>query len=97
MENTKLSQEELQSIQQLQEKNRAIVIEFGEVELIKLNLERRVENAKKFLAELREQENTFGKELSDKYGDGTVDLSTGEFVPAPKTEDAPAEEVSAAE
>jgi len=97
MENTKLSQEELQSIQQLQEKNRAIVIEFGEVELIKLNLERRVENAKKFLAELREQENTFGKELSDKYGDGTVDLSTGEFVPSPKTEDAPAEEVSAAE
>jgi|694.fasta_scaffold06460_17 hypothetical protein len=97
MENTKLSQEELQSIQQLQEKNRAIVIEFGEVELIKLNLERRVENAKKFLAELREEENTFGKELSDKYGDGTVDLSTGEFVPAPKTEDAPAGEVSAAE
>ena len=97
MENTKLSQEELQSIQQLQEKNRAIVIEFGEIELIKLNLERRAESAKKFLAELREEENTFGKELSDKYGDGTVDLSTGEFVPAPKTEDAPAEEVSAAE
>tara|TARA_R110000868_G_scaffold183975_8_gene425397 strand:+ start:34 stop:327 length:294 start_codon:yes stop_codon:yes gene_type:complete len=97
MENTKLSQEELQSIQQLQEKNRAIVIEFGEIELIKLNLERRAENAKKFLAELREEENTFGKELSDKYGDGTVDLSTGEFVPAPKTEDVPTEEVSAAE
>ena len=97
MKNTKLSQEELQSIQQLQEKNRAIVIEFGEIELIKLNLERRAENAKKYLAELREEENTFGKELSDKYGDGTVDLSTGEFVPAPKTEDAPAEEVSAAE
>lgn len=97
MKNTKLSQEELQSIQQLQEKNRAIVIEFGEIELIKLNLERRTENAKKYLAELREEENTFGKELSDKYGDGTVDLSTGEFVPAPKTEDAPAEEVSAAE
>ena len=97
MENTKLSQEELQSIQQLQEKNRAIVTEFGEIELIKLNLERRAENAKKYLAELREEENTFGKELSDKYGDGTVDLSTGEFVPAPKTEDASTEEVSAAE
>ena len=86
MENTKLSQEELQTIQQLQEKNRAIVMEFGEIELIKLNLERRAENAKKFLAELREEENTFGKDLSEKYGDGTVDLSTGEFVPAPAPE-----------
>ena len=76
MENTKLSQEELQTIQQLQEKNRAIVMEFGEIELIKLNLERRAENAKKFLADLREEENNFGKELSEKYGDGTVDLST---------------------
>lgn len=97
MENTKLSQEELQSIQQLQEKNKAIVMEFGEIEMIKLNLERKAENAKKFLAELREEENTFGKELSDKYGDGTVDLSTGEFVPAPNRQDAPTEEVSAAE
>jgi len=94
MENTKLSQEELQSIQQLQEKNRAIVMEFGEIELIKLNLERRAENAKKFLADLREEENTFGKSLSEKYGDGTVDLSTGEFVPAPAPE-APAAEESA--
>ena len=94
MENTKLSQEELQSIQQLQEKNRAIVMEFGEIELIKLNLERRAENAKKFLADLREEENAFGKSLSEKYGDGTVDLSTGEFVPAPAPE-APAAEESA--
>ena len=92
MENTKLSQEELQTIQQLQEKNRAIVMEFGEIELIKLNLERRAENAKKFLADLREEENNFGKELSEKYGDGTVDLSTGEFVPAPTAEEAPAAE-----
>jgi hypothetical protein len=92
MENTKLSQEELQSIQQLQEKNRAIVMEFGEIELIKLNLERRAENAKKFLADLREEENAFGKSLSEKYGDGTVDLSTGEFVPAPQAEEAPAAE-----
>jgi hypothetical protein len=61
-------------------------MEFGEIELIKLNLERRAANAKQFLAELREEESTFGKSLSEKYGDGTVDLSTGEFVPAPAPE-----------
>jgi len=94
MENQKLTQEELQQIATLQEKNRAIVTEFGEIELIKLTLERRVENAKRFLADLREEETTFGKELSDKYGDGTVDLQSGEFVPAPAPE-APAEEPAA--
>jgi len=81
MENTKLSQEELQTIQQLQEKNRTIIMEFGEIELIKLNLERRTDNAKQFLENLREEESAFGKLLSEKYGDGTVDLTTGEFVP----------------
>lgn len=82
MENTKLSQEELQTIQQLQEKNRTVIMEFGEIELIKLNLERRTDNAKQFLENLREEESAFGKLLSEKYGDGTVDLTTGEFVPA---------------
>ena len=88
MENQKLTQEELQQIADLQNKNRAIVSEFGEIELVKLNVEARVENAKKFLAELREAEQAFGKELSEKYGDGTVDLQSGEFVPAPKQEEA---------
>ena len=64
MENQKLTQEELQQIADLQNKNRAIVSEFGEIELVKLNIEARVENAKKFLAELRQAEQDFGKELS---------------------------------
>ena len=89
MENQKLSQEELQQIADLQNRNRAIVQELGEIELVKLNVERRRDNAEAFLAELRQAEADFGKALSEKYGDGTVDLATGEFVPAPA---APAEE-----
>lgn len=92
MENQKLTQEELGKIQELQEKNRALVLELGEISLIKLGLERRSENAEKFLGELREEEQAFGKELSEKYGDGTVDLQSGEFVPAPKQEEEPAAE-----
>lgn len=91
MENQKLTQEELQQIAELQEKNRAIVMELGEIELIRMNVERRRTNAEAFLAELRQAEADFGKSLSEAYGDGTVDLSTGEFVPAP----APAEEPAA--
>ena len=94
MENQKLTQEELQQIADLQTRNRAIVQELGEIELVRLNVERRRANADAFLAELRQAEADFGKSLSEKYGDGTVDLSTGEFVPAPAPE-APAVEESA--
>ena len=31
------------------------------------------------------------KELEDSYGVGTIDLQKGEFIPAPKQEEAPAE------
>ena len=92
MENQKLSQEELQQIADLQNRNRAIILELGEIELVKLNVERRRDNAEAFLAELRQAEADFGKALSEKYGDGTVDLSTGEFVAAPAPAEAPAEE-----
>ena len=91
MENQKLSQEELNTIRELQEKNRALVLELGEIELITLNLGKRKESAVKFLEDLRTQEQDFGKQLSEKYGDGTVDLQSGEFAPAPK-EEAPAAE-----
>ena len=36
--------------------------------------------------ELKEEEQTFGKELSDKYGNGSIDLEKGEFIPGPAAE-----------
>ena len=92
MENQKLTQEELGKIQELQEKNRAAVMELGEIAMITLNLEKRQEGAEKFIEELREEEQAFGKELSEKYGNGSIDLQSGEFVPAPAQEEAPAAE-----
>lgn len=98
MENQKLTQEELQTIANLQQRNNAVVAEFGQIELAKMNLETRRANAEAFLAELRTAEDEFGKELSDKYGTGSIDLASGEFVPAPdeapQTEEAPAEEAA---
>lgn len=92
MENQKLTQEELGKIQELQEKNRAAVMELGEIAMITLNLEKRQEGAEKFIEELRAEEQEFGKELSEKYGNGSIDLQSGEFVPAPAQEEAPAAE-----
>jgi hypothetical protein len=40
----------------------------------------------KFFNDLKEEEQDFGKELSDKYGVGSINLEKGEFTPAPATE-----------
>jgi hypothetical protein len=86
MENQKLTQEELQTLTQLQEKSRAITQEFGEISIIRLGVEEREANAKTYLTELRKAERDFGKELSDKYGNGTINLAEGEFIPTPAAE-----------
>jgi hypothetical protein len=86
MENKKLTTEEIQRITELQQKNNALATELGQVELIKLNLQIRREAAEKFLEELRSEEQELGKELTDKYGSGSINLETGEFVPNPTQE-----------
>ena len=84
MENKKLTREELEKIQEIQQKQSALVQELGQIGLAQLNLDRRQDNAEKFLEELREQESSFLKELQDVYGVGTIDLAKGEFIPAPE-------------
>jgi hypothetical protein len=35
-----------------------------------------------FYNQVKEDELTFGKELSEKYGDGTINIEKGEFIPS---------------
>ena len=81
METKKLSQEELKQIQDIQNKNQAITLEFGQIELIKLSLEERVQNAKEYLVELKQQEKVLAVTLEEVYGKGSIDLEKGEFIP----------------
>ncbi len=90
MENQKLTQEELNQLSELQQKNAALVQELGQISLAEINLDARKEGAETFLAELKQAEVDLVKELEDKYGVGSIDLQAGEFIPAPKAEKAPA-------
>lgn len=81
METKKLSQEELKQIQDIQNKNQAITLEFGQIELIKLSLEERVQNAKEYLVELKQEEKVLAVTLEEVYGKGSIDLEKGEFIP----------------
>lgn len=86
MENTKLTAEEIEKLQEIQQKNAAVASELGNLEITKLQVEARKAEVVEFFNKLKEEEQTFGKELSEKYGNGSIDLEKGEFIPAPSAE-----------
>ena len=84
MENQKLTQEELQQLNALQQKRDSLMFELSQVGIIKLNLQSREDRVKEFHKELIAEENTVGQQLTEKYGNGSLNLEAGEFVPAPQ-------------
>ena len=88
-ESKKFTQEEISQIQTLREANGVKVTEFGNIELEilltkqKLDAlhdikEKSIEDYKK----LQDQEKELVQVLNNKYGAGTVDLESGEFIPS---------------
>ena len=84
MENQKLTQEELTTLQGLQQNGQAIIDELGQIELAKLTLGQRRTKAEQFLADLQKQEQEFIQNITNQYGVGTINAETGEFVPSVK-------------
>ena len=80
MATNKLTQEELQKLQQIQSSNTAVVQEFGQIALAELDLQNRRKNAENFLANLRNDETELAKSLEEKYGRGSINIETGEFI-----------------
>ena len=77
----KFTEEELQSLQNLQSTYNQITLTMGQISLSKIQLENREQSVLNTLAEVREQENTLAKELTEKYGKGSLNIETGEFTP----------------
>ena len=70
----KLTDEELQVIKDIRQEYANLAMAFGELELQKFNI---IEAQK----ELVDKETKLVKKLKEKYGEGTIDLSTGEIKP----------------
>ena len=81
METKKLSQKELQQIDTIQKKSQAILAELGQIELLKIQLSGRRENAEQFLKELGQEEKALAESLEAAYGKGSINLEKGEFTP----------------
>ena len=84
MSNTTLTTEEIQQLTEVQTQSQQIALELGNLEITRLQLEKRKEEVIAFLNEFKAKEQELGKSLSDKYGNGTIDLEKGEFIPTPQ-------------
>jgi hypothetical protein len=79
METKKLSQEQLQQIKSIQQKNQVAVQELGQIQILKLQLQKREETAQQYLEDLLEEQQTIAQELEDTFGKGSINTETGEF------------------
>jgi hypothetical protein len=88
---TKFTDAEMQQIAQLQGKYQQKIFELGQLELAKIDLDQQLNdlgNARKKLIEdwttIQKEENDILQQLSQKYGDGVLNIKDGTFKPAAK-------------
>ena len=81
METKKLSQQQLQQIKDIQQKNQRAVQELGQIEILKLQLKKRQQTAQQYLEDILEEQQTFAQEIESTFGKGSIDIETGDFTP----------------
>jgi DUF438 domain-containing protein len=82
MEKQVLTQEEIQKVTNLRQQFNELVNVIGNIEVQIMDLQLKKEQLKSSFQQLQEQELTVAKELEEKYGQGTISIETGEFLPS---------------
>jgi hypothetical protein len=75
-----LTSEELETLKNIQQNTQDIMLELGEIEIVKIQLENRYDNTKQFLTELLIKEKEFTSSIFEKYGKSSIDPNTGEII-----------------
>jgi hypothetical protein len=81
MEKKVLTEEEITSLKALKEQFKKLTEIIGETEVQVMNLNLRKEQLLINFKQIQQQELVLAKELEDKYGEGTISLESGEFLP----------------
>lgn len=79
MEQTKLSQEEINQLNQIQTEQETLTIIFGQIEYNIQSLELQKEKLIERLETLKQKEIEVGQTLNKKYGEGSINLENGTF------------------
>ena len=77
----KFTEEEVQSLQDLQRTYQQITLAFGQLSVSRMALDDRENSLKNTLEETKNKENELAKGLNEKYGKGSLNIETGEFTP----------------
>jgi|TARA_R110000796_G_scaffold122248_15_gene236652 hypothetical protein len=78
-ENSKVTQEELQGIQDAERKIQDVTYQLGDLQLVKLNVEKNEEALKQKFQSIIDERNVLVSGLKEKYGDVSIDKNTGEI------------------
>jgi predicted nucleic acid-binding Zn-ribbon protein len=81
MEKKVLTQEEIDKIKKLKDQFEDLTITAGNIEIQIMNFQLQKDQIKSNLQQLQQQEKVIAQELEKKYGDGTISLESGEFLP----------------
>ena len=88
MSTTKFTEQEMQSIKQVQEKYSQIGVQLVQIKLAKKNsedylkqLESQENEITEAILELNKEEKELADVLNEKYGVGSLDMESGEFTP----------------
>jgi hypothetical protein len=79
-EKIKLSEAELKILRGYNKTQNDITFDLGQVDIQKAFLEGQRASILDGLADLQEKSNKTAKELQEKYGEGNINLETGEFI-----------------
>jgi oligoribonuclease NrnB/cAMP/cGMP phosphodiesterase (DHH superfamily) len=86
---SKLTQEEIQQIKELQTRYNQTILEIGAAEaqliVFQENIEKLTEAKKGLVSDLKtieQKESELVKTLQEKYGQGSINIETGEITPA---------------
>lgn len=85
MENTEkiqLTPEELAQLQEGNNKVAEIVASLGQIEIQMSLLKKNKESLLATFAQVQQEQNQLGAELTQKYGDGVINITSGEFTKA---------------
>jgi stress response protein YsnF len=74
-----ITPEELTQVQSLQSRRDQLTIDFGYIEFQIQELELKKESLIDALTQLKNEEIQVGKIISEKYGEGSINITKGEF------------------
>jgi hypothetical protein len=81
MEKKVLTSDELNSLKDLKNKYSQVSLNLGRIEIEFINLSEEKEKLKTEFNNLKNQELSLVEQMKVKYGEGTISLETGEFLP----------------